>query len=79
MSRNQDQTTTVVDTEVTLDAPVGRLRLLPTVLFGARAASLARVALPVAVLTADVIAGPVGAETMGTSEMVGCPANSLSW
>jgi hypothetical protein len=72
MSRNHDETAT---TDTTLDAPVGRMRLLPTFSFGARAASLVRVALPVAVLTVGVVAGPAAA---GPPDITCCPPNSQS-
>lgn len=55
-----------------VDAPVGKLRLLPSVTFGVRAAALSGIALPIAVLAAGVAAGPMaladsGAMVMGTT------------
>lgn len=59
----------------TVDGPVGRMRLMPSVAFGRRAAALTRVALPVAVLATGFAAnGPIGvadAVAMGTTC---CPA-----
>jgi hypothetical protein len=40
-----------------VDAPVGRLRLFPSVTFGVRAAALSGIALPIALLAAGVVAG----------------------
>jgi len=76
MSQNQHETPdTTMDTDATLDAPVGRMRLLPTVVFGVRAAALARVALPVAVLTAGMVAGgpAAGVENLVTMDTTCCP------
>lgn len=71
------QNETIVDTaaEAGADAPVGRLRLLPSVTFGVRAAALARVTLPVAMVAAGLIAGgpAAGAETMVTMDTTCCP------
>lgn len=55
-----------------IDAPVGKLRLLPSVTFGVRAAALSGIALPIAMLAAGVVAGPAhladsGAWAMGTT------------
>lgn len=40
-----------------VDAPVGKLRLFPSVKFGVRAAALSGIALPIAMLAAGVVAG----------------------
>ncbi|MCN0178012.1 hypothetical protein [Salinispora arenicola] len=49
--------------EEATDAPAGRLRLLPpAVSFAGRAAALARVGLPVALLTASIAAPALGAD-----------------
>lgn len=70
MSANQNETVTD-----TTDAPAGRLRLLPSVTFGARAAALARVALPVAMVTAGLVAGgpAAAAESLVTMDTTCCP------
>ncbi len=75
MSLHETTDASEIDTEATLDAPVGRIRLLPTVVFGARASALARVALPVAVLTAGLVAGgpAAAAENLGTMDITCCP------
>jgi hypothetical protein len=75
MSRNKTDNTSEIGTEATIDAPVGRMRLLPMVVFGVRASALARVALPVAVLTAGMIAGgpAAGAENLVTMDTTCCP------
>ncbi|TDV49922.1 hypothetical protein [Actinophytocola oryzae] len=58
-----------------IDAPAGRMRLLPSVTFGVRAAALARVALPVAMVTASLVAGgpAAGAESYFTMDTTCCP------
>jgi hypothetical protein len=55
--------------------PIGRLRLLPLVVFGARAAALARGVLPVAMVTAGMAAGGdlTGAENLVTMDTSCCP------
>lgn len=74
MSRNQSDNTPEIGDEAVSDAPVGRMRLLPTVVFGVRASALARVALPVAVLTTGLVAGgPAAAADMGTMNITCCP------
>lgn len=75
MSRKPTENTPEIDAEATLDAPVGRMRLLPTVVFGARTSAMARVALPVAVLTAGLVAGgpAAAAENLGTMNITCCP------
>lgn len=57
------------------DQPVGRLRLLPSVTFGVRASALARAALPVAMVTASLVAGgpAAGAESLVTMDTTCCP------
>lgn len=74
MSRNQNETAGVDAVATPDEAPVGRMRLLPTVSFGARAASMIRVALPVAVLTAGIMAGPAAnAENLVPMDTTCCP------
>lgn len=57
------------------DGPVGRMRLLPSVSFGLRAAALTSVALPVVVLATSLsvngVAGVADAVALGTTC---CPA-----
>jgi hypothetical protein len=55
--------------------PAGRMRLLPTVTFAVRASALARVALPVALVTAGLVAGgpAAGAENLITMDTTCCP------
>lgn len=73
MPANQNETATATEAET--DAPVGRLRLLPSVTFGVRAAALARVALPVAMVTAGLVAGSpaAGAEHLVILDTTCCP------
>jgi hypothetical protein len=75
MSGIQNQTVAGTTAEAGTEAPAGRLRLLPSVTFGVRAAALARVALPVAMVTAGLVAGgPVaGAENLVTMDTTCCP------
>jgi hypothetical protein len=63
------------ENEQTTEHAVGRLRLLPSVNFGARAAALAQIALPVAVVTAGIAAAVngAGAENLLTMETSCCP------
>jgi len=70
--------TSAAATSADLDAdikPAGRMRLLPTVTFGLRASALARVALPVAMVTAAIVAGgpAAGAENLVTMDTTCCP------
>ncbi len=78
MSRNQTDNTPEMGAEATSDAPAGRMRLLPTVVFGVRASALARVALPVAVLTAGLVAGgpAAAADGLGTMDITCCPPSN---
>ena len=67
---------TATDTTAATTAPVGRMRLLPSVSFGTRAAALARVALPVALVTAGMVGGgqaSAGAENLVTMDTTCCP------
>ncbi|MFV2099243.1 hypothetical protein ACFHW1_27850 [Micromonospora sp. LOL_014] len=59
----------------TTEHAVGHMRLLPSVTFGVRAAVLAQIALPVAVVTAGIVAGAqgTGAENLVTMETTCCP------
>jgi len=60
------------------DAPAGRMRLLPTTDFAARAAALTTVALPVAMLAASLTAGvpASGAEDVTAFNTTCCPPAS---
>jgi hypothetical protein len=77
MQANQNETVaaTSAEAEVETEAPVGRLRLLPSVTFGVRAAALARVALPVVMVAAGLVAGSpgAGAENLVTLDTTCCP------
>lgn len=75
MQANQNETAAATSADVETDAPVGRLRLLPSVTFGVRAAALARVALPVVMVTAGLVAGSpaAGAENLVTLDTTCCP------
>ncbi|MCT2585457.1 hypothetical protein [Actinophytocola gossypii] len=57
------------------DEPAGRMRLLPTTEFAARAAALTTVALPVAMLAASLTAGvpASGAEDVTAFNTTCCP------
>lgn len=67
------------ENEQTTERAVGRLRLLPSVTFGVRAAALAQIALPVAVVTAGIAAAVhgTGAENLVTMETSCCPPSRL--
>jgi hypothetical protein len=64
----------IADTDDTGGA-VGRMRLLPSVTFGVRAAALTRAALPIAMVAAGLIAGgpAAGAENLVTMDTTCCP------
>jgi hypothetical protein len=58
----------------TVDQPVGPMGLLPTVVFGVRASALARVALPIAVVTGTLAgAGPAVAVHGQMLDTTCCP------
>ncbi|GGN45987.1 hypothetical protein FHR83_008440 [Actinoplanes campanulatus] len=65
--------------EQTTEHAVGRMRLLPSVNFGVRAAALAQIALPVAVVTAGIAAAVqgAGAENLVILETSCCPPSPL--
>ena len=69
--------TAEITAETDTDRPVGRLRLLPAVTFGLRAAALSRVALPVAMVAASLVAGSpsAGAENFVPMDTTCCPPN----
>jgi hypothetical protein len=78
MSKHLTPNTPDVDATTT-DQPIGRLRLLPVLTFGVRAAALARIALPVAMVTAGMAAGGhlMGAENLVTMDTTCCPAPAV--
>lgn len=59
------------------DAPAGRMRLLPSVAFAGRASALTRVALPVAMLAAGIVASVSGVsgQESGLLHTTCCPPN----
>jgi hypothetical protein len=77
--RNEVATNATTDTtdtnDTTVERAIGRMRLLPSVTFGVRAAALARVALPLAMVTAGLVAGgpAAGAENLVTMDTTCCP------
>jgi hypothetical protein len=60
------------DASTTIDGPIGRLHLLPLVEFGTRASALARVALPIVVVTAAVAGGDGGLGLNGGTHDTSC-------
>ncbi|GID32392.1 hypothetical protein [Paractinoplanes brasiliensis] len=70
-----DQNDECGESEQITEHAVGRLRLLPSVSFGTRAAALAQIALPVAVVTAGITAAVhgMGAENLVAIETSCCP------
>jgi hypothetical protein len=73
--RTSAAATTATDADVDTTKPAGRMRLLPTVTFAVRASALARVALPLALVTAGLVAGgpAAGAENLVTMDTTCCP------
>ncbi len=74
MSREPNPIMSDVDDD-RLDQPVGAMRLLPSISFGVRAAALSRVALPVAMIAAAVVAGDpaTGQQNLVTMDTSCCP------